>query len=144
MSGDDKGRFEIDGVPAGDVLFDTRFPPRIRAQGAHAEGDEETEVKLVIDWGTYEFEGRVTDEKGKLLTGSRVELHWTHGEEGVRSSSLRRQTTDEDSGFQFTQLGLGTHQVRAFLPGFKNHHSSYEVKKTGSGELDIELGEAED
>ena len=144
VTGDDKGRFEIDGVPAGDVLFDTRSPPRIRAQGARVEVDEETEVRLVIDWGTYELQGRATDDKGEPLTGVRVELHWTHGKEGVRSSSLRRQMTDEDGGFHFTQLGLGPHQVRAFLQGFKNHQTSYEVKKTGSGELDLELEETEE
>lgn len=138
VTGDEKGRFLLEDAPAGKLLFDTRSPPYIRAQGAELAADGEEEVQLVIDWGHLEIVGTVTDDRGQPLAGVRVDCGWTKSDRGILNSSRRQLVTDELGRFRITQLGAGRHQLRATLPGFKSHVSTHDVGRD-KPELTIEL-----
>ncbi|MCZ6793511.1 MAG: carboxypeptidase regulatory-like domain-containing protein [Planctomycetota bacterium] len=129
VTSDEKGRFALEESPAGDLLFDTRSPPRLRAQGVKLAANGEKEVLLTIDWGEHEVAGVVTDKRGEPLPGARVEMHWSQTEKSVVNNSERRTVTDENGRFRFIQLGSGRHQLRAFLPGYEGQQAAHDVGK---------------
>lgn len=138
LTADDEGRFEVEGIPAGDLLFDTRSPPWIRAQGVRMEDGAEEELSLVIDWGEHQLTGIVTDSQRQLLVGAQIELHWNHSEKGIRSSSMRKTLSDKDGHFRFTQLGPGPHRLSVTLPGFKSYQVNHDVGQNNE-ELTVKL-----
>lgn len=123
------GLFRVDRIPEGALVFDTRSTPFLRAQGAELASGEVQDVRLVVDWGTLELEGSVTDTAGKPLSGVRVELRWSHAEGSLKSSSHRTTTSDASGRFRFGQLGPGSHHLTASLSGYRPHRSTHDVGK---------------
>ncbi len=108
VRGDAEGYFEVAEVPEGELLLQTAAMPRFRIDGVRIDGDAETYVQLVLDWGTAALEGQVVDGNGQAIAGAWVELYWQHEGGGVHSRAVRSTTTDGAGGFVFSRLGPGS------------------------------------
>jgi hypothetical protein len=116
---DNIGNFMINDAPSGDLLFYTRSAPQIQINGVYLPPDKTQNVNLVVDWGNYEFEGRVLDFASNPVPGATLLLTWFQQKNGIRSRSIRKAITDRDGLFRFTQLALGQRTLRAEAPRYK-------------------------
>lgn len=116
---DNIGNFMINDAPSGDLLFYTRSAPQIQISGVYLPPDKTQNVNLVVDWGNYEFEGRVLDFASNPVPGATLLLTWFQQKNGIRSRSIRKAITDRDGLFRFTQLALGQRTLRVEAPRYK-------------------------
>jgi hypothetical protein len=89
-------------------------------------------VKLVVDWGHHEFEGRVVDFANNPIAGATVLLTWFQQQHGLRSRSIRKATTDGNGLFRFTQLSSGQRILRAEAPGYQPAQVEQKIGITGA------------
>src|SRR6266498_1435803 len=57
--------------------------------------------------------GNVTDQKGATVPGATVEAH------NVGTGAMREKTTDENGGYQFSDLQVGVYKIRISSASFK-------------------------
>jgi hypothetical protein len=131
VTGDKRGRFRVEDLPAGRLSLDTRSDPQFSISGLEISADADEEVDLVLDWGDYEISGFVQNQKGDPIARSRVTLTWSSYDNGVTSHSLRRTTSDGSGYFLFTQLGGDLHKLSASAPGYRG--AQREVAAAGKG-----------
>ena len=127
VTGDGQGAFFAEGVPEGEVVFETRSMPQFFVKGVHLDQSTEQYVQVVLDWGSYELEGVVVDNDDKPVSAPDIMLSWTHDHQGVRSSSSRKTAADTNGHFLFTGLGPGRHTLRVTVPGFKSAQLYLEI-----------------
>lgn len=131
--GDDGGRFEVEDVPAGSLLFETRSFPRLSVRGITLEpGDGERDLTLVLDWGEHSFSGSVVDEGGAPVPGARVQLSWDAKAAGLRSSSIRHTVTDAAGRFTFSELAPVEHAISVSVSGYAPGEAIHRVGEDGS------------
>lgn len=126
VTGDGAGRFQADSVPEGELSFETKALPRLAVRGLHLAPGADTEVRLTIDWGTYEISGSAVDEEDTPIAAARVRLYWNRQEGGIESSSYRDTVTDEAGRFTLTQLGRGEHRLHISSPGYEVYETRYD------------------
>jgi hypothetical protein len=120
VTGDGQGAFFAEGVPEGELVFETRSMPRFTVRGVHLGQSTEKHVQVVLDWGPFELEGVVVDRDDNPVSAPDVLLSWTHDHNGTRSSSSRKTASDTNGHFLFTGLGPGRHTLRVNASGFKS------------------------
>jgi len=130
VKGDEEGRFEVAGVPAGSLFFETMTFPRFAAREIELPSGARKDVRLVIDTGPHEVLGTVISSGGDPFPSARVELYWYQAEGRIRSSSQRQAHTDDDGQFKFTEVGKGPHRIRVSAAGSNTVQLEYDV---GSG-----------
>jgi hypothetical protein len=134
VRGGSDGRFAVDAVPAGELLFETRSLPRLAIRGVrHGPETAAEDVELVVDWGRLELAGQVVDPGGNPAAGASVTLHWTGGAESAQSSSYRTAVTDAEGRFAFTELGPGEHRLQVNAAGYAPAQTEHEVGGTAPG-----------
>ncbi|HZN57878.1 MAG TPA: carboxypeptidase-like regulatory domain-containing protein, partial [Planctomycetota bacterium] len=114
---DGQGRFEVDSVPEGELIFETRSEPRITVRGLRFMLEPVEDLRLVVDWGRLAAEGSVVDESGSPIPGASVTVTWSAADGPAQSSSFRSGVTDAAGRFTFGDLGPGEHKILATAPG---------------------------
>jgi hypothetical protein len=128
FTSDVTGRFFVDDVPTGDLLFETRSYPRLTVRGIRLRPNTEEVVELVLDWGEHRVAGQVVDSSSRPIAGGKVWLSMEYFHDGVQSRSTRMTTADADGLFAFTGLGPGRHLVRVDAPGFQTASLEREIR----------------
>ena len=95
---------------------------------------------MVLDLGSLELRGRVTNRSGRPLAAPKVNLAWWHRENGVRSFSAQNTAADANGDFSFTGLGPGPHTLRVNMPGYGTAKIELDVG-VNRGEVIVRLDE---
>jgi hypothetical protein len=119
ITADAQGRFFVDDVPAGNLVFQSRGYPSLTVLGVRLDAGMEQEVELVLDWGTHQVTGQIVDAQGIPVSAGQIWLSMDHRANGIHSRSTRMTTADASGFFTFTGIGPGLHQVRVDAPGFE-------------------------
>jgi protocatechuate 3,4-dioxygenase beta subunit len=133
------GRFEVEGVPEGELVFESRTMLYQKISGLLIDGDySERIVDLVLNHGRHKLLGKVVDEAGNpvatpriLITASRV------NENGTRSQLKGSTSADAKGRFVFTDLASGEHTVTVHAPGYESIQVQPDIKS--QGELVIKM-----
>jgi len=139
--GDQEGFFSVEDFPVGDALFLTHSYPELRVQGIHVSNGSMEPVTVILDTGQYVQRGRIIDGFGVPVSQSGITLDWAFTDKGLRSSSKRKITTDQDGQFLFTGLGPDLHTMEISAAGF---YTATKTVNVGADPIDIviELEEA--
>jgi hypothetical protein len=138
ITSDAEGYFELAEAPAGDLSFDTRSSPRLTVSGVSLPADGEADVRLVLDSGDHELEGRVLGDRGDPVGGAEVSLSWSHGRGRAHSTSKRSTRSDGKGVFRFTQLGPGEHLLEVRASGYAAEAVLHEIGRYAR-ELEVRL-----
>jgi len=111
VSSDDNGYFQADGIPSGEIRFQTRSVPSMSVTGVQLPEGQRVEADLIVDWGNYSISGYVSDDKEKRIADAKLILRWTATNNGLVSDSTRRSQTDPNGEFSFSELGPGRHEL---------------------------------
>jgi hypothetical protein len=128
VTSDGGGRFEVEKVPEGDLIFETRSLPMFSVRGVQLkpEKEKESEVTILLDWGNNQLSGTVVEDEGGLpVPGAAVSLYWARSQDGVQSSSSRSGVTDAQGRFSFSELGAGEHKINVLSARHKQAQATY-------------------
>jgi len=114
---DADGHFSLDGIPAGELRFESESYPPLSVHGVHLAAGAEVQATLVLDWGPHRIAGRVVAPNGAPAPASQVWLSLEPQGTGVLSRSTRLTTSDANGWFAFTGVGPGPHRLRVIPPG---------------------------
>ncbi|MEN8207248.1 MAG: carboxypeptidase-like regulatory domain-containing protein [Pseudomonadota bacterium] len=136
--GDAAGNFTVEKTPAGELRLKTKSTPYYTIEGILLNAGAELQVPVILDWGYDEIHGRVVNEQGYPVAVTNVSLTWSHEQYGIRSSSRRTTSADEQGNFRFTQLGPGHHRLTVNATGYRLVDVDHDVALQGS-ELVVKL-----
>ena len=137
ITSDGEGYVELDDVPAGELIFETRSFPRLAVRGIQFDPDEDPSVvELVLDWGVASVVGVVLDKTGTPIGGANITLSWTANLGDGKSSSIRHTVADAAGRFTFSELAGVEHKVSATANGFRTAQATV---FPGEGELKMQL-----
>lgn len=131
------GEFEIDEVPQGELVFESRARPHHKISGLYMDGVlTERSVDLVINHGPHKLLGQVVNDSGKPIAAPRIFLTATTMKDGMQSSLSSTTSADAKGQFVFTDLASGEHTVTVHAPGYEsiqvqpdiNSHSELVIK----------------
>jgi len=127
VNSDEAGRFFVDQVPTGQLIFNTHSYPRFTISGINLPPEGLENVELILDLGTYQVVGRIVDKQGYPVATPYVNLNGMLQKDGVRYHSARQTASDADGFFRFTDIGSGSHTVSVRALGFRNTALEYNV-----------------
>ena len=116
--GDQQGFFSVEDFPVGDALFRTNSYPVLMVQGLRVSAEPEEPVTVILDTGRHVLQGRVIDGFGEPVAAASITLGWAFRDNGLRSSSTRKTTTDQNGNFFFSGLGPDLHALQVSAAGF--------------------------
>ncbi len=131
VSTDAYGNFDVNGVPAGELIVASQSAPSILVQGLELKPGGRLHVPLILDWGEHELRGIVLDTNNNPVPASRVILRWSHEEEGVTTNATRRTASDTQGFFAFNNLGPGPHTLQVEAPGFLPVAIDHDLSRQG-------------
>lgn len=139
VTSNSEGEFELENVPAGELIFETRSFPRLAVRGIEfdPENDSARATELVIDWGSSSLQGIVVDAAGQPIGGVNIALSWSAHFDDAQSSSVRHTVTDAAGTFTYSELAEVEHKLSASANGFQTGQST--VVPGDGGELRIQL-----
>lgn len=111
VSSDANGYFQADGIPSGEIRFQTRSEPSMSLTGLDLPEGERVEANLIVDWGTHSISGIVQTKKGEPYANARLIARWNTTSDGLISDSTRIAKTDLEGNFNFSELGPGVHEI---------------------------------
>jgi hypothetical protein len=124
---DSAGFFRLEKVPVGDVVLESRGPPRFTARGIRVPAGGVETVTLRLGSGPHALSGSVVGEDGRPVASAEVRLHWAHRGNGVRSAAFRSAVSDGLGRFIFSELGAGLHDLDVSASGFQSVRVSHEA-----------------
>jgi protocatechuate 3,4-dioxygenase beta subunit len=139
VTGDDAGRFDIDGVPAGDITFETRAAPIMTIRGVRLGPGESIEVELLVGRGGGRLAGRIVSSEGGPVAGARIILTWTNTRGAVQGIIIREATSDSSGGFLFAGLCRGRGSLTVTAPGYRDHRETREMSEKAEEMPPIEM-----
>ena len=114
------GEFEIENVPEGELVFESRTTPYYTVTGVQLSGDDrDHEVDLVVNRGQHKLLGKVVDSDGRPVSTPIVSISSVQVINGINTRLGSSTSADGDGRFVFTDLGPGQHTVTVNAPGFK-------------------------
>jgi hypothetical protein len=119
VTGDSQGRFVVDAVPEGEIVFQTRSFPELTVSGIEISAGAAKSVRVPLDLGAHSVGGHVVDAEGAPVAGASIFLYSSRIENAVQSRSRRETLVDSNGYFLFTQLGSGPHTLTAQAAGFQ-------------------------
>ena len=131
------GEFEIDGVPPGALVFETRSRPYHKISGLYMDGVlTDRNVDLVINQGSHRMLGKVVNNSGRPIAAPKIYLTATSMKDGMRSNLSSTTSAGADGRFVFTDLASGQHTITVHAPGYEsvrvqpdiNSHSEIVIK----------------
>lgn len=126
---DGQGQFTADRVPTGDLTLETHSQPQLQASGIVVKPGQAAQVVVPLDWGNLWLMGRVVDQRGANVPNARATLLWSAQLGGLRSSSRRTASTDNEGYFAFANLGPGEHVLSVQAPGFAAASSRHDPRQ---------------
>jgi len=138
ITGDDRGRFTVEGAPTGRLTFSTRTVPHLKVRGPLLTPASEADLLLVLDEGSHELGGQVVGDHGIPVAGAQLKLSWSYKQRGSVSSSARTAVTDPGGSFRFTDLGPGPHRLAVRADGYEDALETYGVF-WNSGNVELRL-----
>jgi len=118
VTGDEQGRFRLDAVDRGELVFKTRGAPRFAVRGVNTGALAGSEARLVLDVGENDLTGRVLTPDDEPVAGAKVALFWESRAGDALSTSHRHALTGVDGRFHFGGLGPDAHWLRVTAPGY--------------------------
>ncbi len=118
ISSDSSGFFSLENFPEGEMRFSSRAPETFKITGLTLAENEYRHLMLIVDKGTYQITGWISDQNGVAVKRAMVMLDAEILSEGIRSVSNRSTVTDSTGYFQFEQLADTSHQITVFAKGF--------------------------
>lgn len=100
------------------MRFSSRAPETFKITGLTLAENEYRHLMLIVDKGTYQITGWISDQNGVAVKRAMVMLDAEILSEGIRSVSNRSTVTDSTGYFQFEQLADTSHQITVFAKGF--------------------------
>jgi len=138
IASDSSGFFSLENFPAGEVRFSSRPPEHFKITGLTLAENEYKHLVLVVDKGTYQISGWVSDQYGVAVGRAMVMLDSELLNEGIRSVSNRSTMTDRTGRFQFDQLTDTPHQITIYATGFDKKELLHQFQSPAS-EIHIAL-----
>jgi len=135
---DSSGFFSLENFPAGEVRFSSRPPEHFKITGLTLAENEYKHLMLIVDKGTYQISGWVSDQNGVAVVRAMVMLDSELLSEGMRSVSNRSTVTDRTGHFQFDQLADTPHQITIYAKGFDKKELLHRFQSPAS-EVNISL-----
>jgi len=93
---------------------------------------------VILDTGRHMLQGRVMDGNDEPVAAASITLDWAFRNNGLRSSSSRKATTDQNGSFFFTGLGPDLHTMQVSAAGFKTAVQTIDVG-AGPNEIVVEF-----
>lgn len=118
IASDSSGFFSLDNFPAGDVIFFSKAPEHLRITGLTLTENEYRHLTLVVDKGSYQISGWVSDQNGVTVKRAMVMFDAEVVREGIKSVSNRSTVTNNNGYFQFEELANTQHQITIYAKGF--------------------------
>ena len=138
--GDQQGFFSVENFPVGHAMFRTNSYPILMVQGIRVSAEPEEPVMVILDTGRHVLQGRVIDGFGEPVAAASITLGWAFRDNGLRSSSTRKTTGDENGNFVFTGLGPDLHAMQVSAAGFSTVVQTIDVG-ADPNEIVVELEE---
>jgi len=135
---DSSGYFKLTAFPAGELRIATNASDYYRIKGLELRPDEYRNLTLIIDRGNYHLSGWVSDDNGAPLAQVQVTLKSAFATDEYHSFSYRSTVTDDNGGFEFTQLGGHRLTLGIYASGFKTLIRQHEFKSFADS-LEIKL-----
>jgi protocatechuate 3,4-dioxygenase beta subunit len=143
ITGDERGRFSADEVPAGEVQLETRAAPWITVRGLTIEPGQTRQAEVLLGLGSGRLDGQVLSAGGPVAR-ARLTLTWTGpaappAAAGALQTTVYREAASDSAGrFSFSGIGAGRAILTAGAPGFAERRESRDLSG-GAEELRIEL-----
>lgn len=138
ISSDSSGFFSLDNFPEGEMRFSSRAPENFKITGLTLAENEYKHLMLIVDTGTYQISGWISDQYGVAVNRAMVMLDAEVLSEGIRSVSNRSTVSDSAGYFQFDQLADIPHQITIYAGGFNKKELLHRFQSPAS-EVHISL-----
>ncbi len=125
---DSSGYFKLTAFPAGELRTATNASDYYRIKGLELRPDEYRNLTLIIDRGNHHLSGWVSDDNGAPLAQVQVTLKSAFATDEYHSFSYRSTVTDDNGGFEFSQLGGHRLTLGIYASGFKTLIRQHEFK----------------
>lgn len=125
---DSTGYFKLEKFPAGELRIATNAADYYRIKGLKLRPDEYRNLMLMIDRGSYHLSGWVSDDNGASLAQVQVTLKSAFASDEYHSFSYRSTVTDDNGGFEFSQLGGHRLTLGIYAKGFSTHIRQHDFK----------------
>jgi protocatechuate 3,4-dioxygenase beta subunit len=133
------GEFEVEDVPEGELVFESRTTPFYTLTGVHLSGnDKDREVDLVVPRGPHKLVGEVVDGNGRPISTRKIFISSAQVIEGISTRLSSSTSADAKGRFVFTDLGAGEHIVTVNAPGYEGVRLHHEIGPR-SGNLVVRL-----
>ncbi|MDH3647611.1 MAG: carboxypeptidase regulatory-like domain-containing protein [Gammaproteobacteria bacterium] len=120
VTSDRHGRYEVENVPEGALVFESRTRPYYTVSGLQLAGsDTDRDLDLVVNRGKHKLLGKVVDSNGRPIASPRIRISASNIIDGLRSQLSSSTSADFDGRFLFTELGAGQHTVTVNAPGYE-------------------------
>ena len=138
VKSDAYGHYEVDNIPEGELVFESRTMPYYTVSGVQLSGnDTDRDLDLVVNRGKHKLLGKVVDSNGRPIASPRIFITASTNVNGLRSQSSSSTSADHNGRFLFTELGAGQHTVTVNAPGYEGVRVKPNVGK--QKELVVEL-----
>ncbi|MDH3990450.1 MAG: carboxypeptidase-like regulatory domain-containing protein [Gammaproteobacteria bacterium] len=120
VSSDGHGRFEVENVPEGELVFESRTMPYYSVSGLLLMGDEsERKIDVVINRGGHKLIGKVVNSDGRPVAAPKIFITASRVNGDMQSRLSSTTSADADGRFLFTNLDGGQHTITVHAPGYE-------------------------
>jgi protocatechuate 3,4-dioxygenase beta subunit len=138
VASDEYGRFEVENVPEGELVFESRTMPYYSVSGLRVSGDEsERNIDVVINRGNHKLLGKVVNSDGRPIAAPKIFITSSRVNDGMQSRLSSTTSADSDGRFLFTDLDGGQHTITVQAPGYEGVRIQPVIRN--QNELVIEL-----
>jgi uncharacterized GH25 family protein len=114
------GEFEVENVPEGELVFESRTTPFYTLTGVRLSGnDKDREVDLVVPRGPHKLVGKVVDRNGRPIATRKIFISSAQVIDGISTRLSSSTSADAKGRFVFTDLAAGEHIVTVNAPGYE-------------------------